>query len=150
GRRTGYAAIAASIETASFMSDVIPIPLSEPFLAGNARSYLEECLTTNQVSSIGPFVERFEREFAAYVGVRHAVACTSGTAAIHVAMRLLGVGDGDEVLVPTLTFIASANPVAYERARPVLVDSEPVTWNIDPGLVVEELDRRARRGERQP
>jgi dTDP-4-amino-4,6-dideoxygalactose transaminase len=129
------------------MSD---LPLSEPWLAGNARRYIQECFDTNFVSSVGPFVDRFEREFAAYVGSRFAVACSSGTAAIHVALRLLGVVAGDEVFVPTLTFIASANPVAYERAIPVLVDSEDQTWNLDPTLVAEELDRRARQGLRQP
>jgi dTDP-4-amino-4,6-dideoxygalactose transaminase len=126
------------------------IPLSEPWLTGNARSYLDECIETNFVSSVGPFVERFEHEFAAYVGARHAVACASGTAALHVALKLAGVHDGDEVWVPTLTFIASANPVAYERAVPVLVDSEPDTWNVDCSLMIEELYRRARTGAVQP
>jgi dTDP-4-amino-4,6-dideoxygalactose transaminase len=130
------------------MSD--KIPLSEPNLGGNARRYLDECLTTNFVSSVGPFVERFEREFAAYVGARHAVACASGTAAIHVTLRLLGVEAGDEVVVPTLTFIASANPVLYQHARVLLVDAERETWNMDPALVAEELDRRARLGLVQP
>src|SRR5437899_8928223 len=107
------------------------VPLAEPCLDGNARQYIDECIATNFVSSVGPFVERFEREFAAYVGSRHAVACASGTAAIHVALRLLGVEAGDEVVVPTLTFVASANPVAYERAAPLLVDAERETWNMD-------------------
>jgi aminotransferase in exopolysaccharide biosynthesis len=126
------------------------IPLSEPSIGGNARRYLDECLETNFVSSVGPFVERFEREFAAYVGARHAVACASGTAALHVAFRLLGIGPEDEVIVPSLTFIASANPVAYERAQVLLVDSERETWNLDPALVLEELARRERTGRRQP
>jgi aminotransferase in exopolysaccharide biosynthesis len=134
------------------MSDVpsARIPLCEPVLAGNERAYLDECLRTNFVSSVGPFVERFEQSFAAYVGAKHAVACASGTAAIHVALRLCGVDAGDEVFVPTLTFIASANPIAYERATPVLIDAEPRTWNMDPALVVEELERRHRLGLRQP
>lgn len=126
------------------------IPLSEPNLEGNTRAYLEECVATNFVSSVGPFVDRFEREFAAYVGARFAVACASGTAAIHVALRLLDVGAGDEVWVPSLTFIASANPVAYERASVVLVDSETTTWNADPALIVDELQRRAQHRLRQP
>jgi dTDP-4-amino-4,6-dideoxygalactose transaminase len=127
-----------------------PIPLCEPTLRGpNVRAYIEECVATNFVSSVGPFVDRFERDFAAYVGARYAVACASGTAALHVAMRLLGVGDGAEVLVPTLTFIASANPVVYERARVVLCDSERATWNMDPALACEEIERRARTGARQ-
>lgn len=126
------------------------IPLAVPSLAGREAQYLQECVTTNFVSSVGPFVDRFEREFARFVGARHAVACASGTAAIHVALRLCGIGPQDEVLVPTLTFIASANPIAYERARPVFVDSERETWNVDPDLIVAELDRRARAGRRQP
>jgi dTDP-4-amino-4,6-dideoxygalactose transaminase len=126
------------------------IALCEPSIGGNARRYLDECLETNFVSSVGPFVDRFEREFAAYVGARFAVACASGTAALHVAFRLLGVGPEDEVLVPSLTFIASANPVAYERGRVVLVDSERETWNLDPALVIDELERRAQSGRKQP
>ncbi len=126
------------------------IPLAEPLLAGNERAYLLECLDTNFVSSVGPFVLRFEQEFAARTGSRFAVACSSGTAALHVAMRLVGVEPGDEVFVASLTFVASANPIVYERGIPVFVDSERETWNMDPGLVVEELDRRARLGLRQP
>ncbi len=124
--------------------------LAEPSIGGNAAAYLTECLTTNFVSSVGPFVSRFEREFADAVGARFAVACASGTAAIHLALRVLDVGPGDDVLLPTLTFVASANPVAYERAIPVLVDSEARTLNMDPDLVVSELERRAREGRRQP
>ncbi|HEX2755120.1 MAG TPA: DegT/DnrJ/EryC1/StrS family aminotransferase [Candidatus Limnocylindrales bacterium] len=126
------------------------IPLAEPTIGGNAAAYLQACLDTNYVSSVGPFVERFETEFAAAVGSRFAVACASGTAAIHLALRVLGVGPGDEVFVPTLTFVASANPVAYVGATPVFVDSEEATFNLDPALVVGELDRRARLGLRQP
>jgi dTDP-4-amino-4,6-dideoxygalactose transaminase len=126
------------------------IPLSVPHLCGNEARYLEECVRTNYVSSVGPFVDRFEREFASFVGAPHAVACASGTAALHLAMRLLEVGRGDEVFVSTLTFAASVNAVLYERATPVLVDSERETWNMDPALVVEEMDARARDGRRQP
>jgi dTDP-4-amino-4,6-dideoxygalactose transaminase len=126
------------------------IPLAEPTIGGNAGRYLQECLETNYVSSVGPFVERFETEFAAVVGSRHAVACASGTAAIHLALRVLGIGSGDEVLVPSLTFVASVNPITYVGATPILVDSEPATWNLDPELVVGELDRRARLALRQP
>lgn len=133
------------------MTDALDrIPLAEPSIGGNAAAYLMECLETNFVSSVGPFVERFERAFAEAVGARFAVACASGTAAIHLSLAALGVKPGDDVLVPTLTFVASANPIAYVGATPVLVDSEPRTYNLDPGLVVEELDRRARQGVRQP
>ncbi len=126
------------------------IPLSEPSIGGNAAAYLQACLDTNFVSSVGPFVERFEREFAAAVGAAHAVACASGTAAFHLAFLVLDVGPGDDVLVADLTFVASANPIVYVGARPVLVDAEAATYNMDPALVVAELDRRAAAGERQP
>jgi dTDP-4-amino-4,6-dideoxygalactose transaminase len=130
------------------MSDTIP--LAEPYLAGNEAAYLEECLQTNYVSSVGPFVDRLERAFAEYVGAAHAVACSSGTAAIHVALRAVGVGRDDEVLVPSLTFIASANAITYLDGRATLVDSEPATWNMDPGLVTEEIARRVRAGRSLP
>lgn len=151
---TGRTPLAATAVTgASDMSPGRPggsIPLAEPTISGNAARYLAECLETNFVSSIGPFVERFESEFAARVGARHAVACASGTAALHLAMHAIGLGPGDEVLVPTLTFVASANPVRYRGATVILVDSEPETMNMDPGLVVDELNRRTRLGLRQP
>lgn len=126
------------------------IPLAEPLIGGNAAAYLEECLSSNFVSSVGPFVRRFEEAFASAVGSRYAVACASGTAAIHLALLVLDVGPGDEVLVPSLTFVASANPIRYVGATPVFVDSEAETLNADPLLIVEELDRRARAGARQP
>jgi dTDP-4-amino-4,6-dideoxygalactose transaminase len=126
------------------------IPLAEPYLAGNEARYLAECVETNFVSSVGPFVERFEQEFASFVGAKHAVACSSGTAALHVALRVAGVGPNDEVFVPAFTFIASANAVTYLGARPTFVDSETRTWNADPGLVIDELERRHRLGLPMP
>jgi dTDP-4-amino-4,6-dideoxygalactose transaminase len=126
------------------------IPLIEPQLGGNEARYLAECVRTNQVSSVGPFVERFEREFAAAVGAPHAVACVSGTAALHVALRLSGAGPGRTVAVSTFTFIASVNPVRYTGAEPLLVDSEPRTWNLDAQLLHDEVVRRARLGRSLP
>jgi dTDP-4-amino-4,6-dideoxygalactose transaminase len=131
------------------MSDGL-IPLAIPSLEGNAATYLQECLDTNFVSSVGPFVRRFETEFAAYVGEQHAIACSNGTAAIHVALRVAGVEPGDEVFVSDFTFVATVNPIAYLGARPVLVDADVETWNMSPAIVVEELDRRARSGARMP
>ena len=131
------------------MSDA-SIPLSVPNLSGHERRYLQECLETNFVSSVGPFVSRFEEAFGRSVVAPHAVACASGTAAIHVALQVAGIGAGDEVLVSDFTFIATVNPILYVGARPVLVDADEATWNIDPVLVAEELDRRAARGLRQP
>src|SRR5206468_4107196 len=93
-------------------------------------------------STVGPQIDAFEREFAARIGAPAAVALGSGTAAMHLGLRLLGVGPGDVVLVPTLTFIASVNPITYLGARPVFVDSSRDTWNIDPELLGEALRQR--------
>ncbi|GLH73049.1 aminotransferase DegT [Geothrix limicola] len=120
------------------------INLAEPNLSGNEMAYLRQCVDTNFVSSVGPFVTQFEQAFAQFVGSPHAVAISNGTAAIHMALILAGVGPGDEVIVSDFTFAASGNPIFYQGARPILVDSEMDTWNLDPALVVEELDRRAR------
>ena len=108
------------------------IPLSVPYLNGNEWDYIKECLDTNWVSSAGKFVDRFEGELAEYVGSDYAVATVNGTAAIHIALKLLGVDEGDKVLVPALTFIASVNPINYCNAEPVFLDSERETYNIDP------------------
>ncbi|MTD58426.1 DegT/DnrJ/EryC1/StrS family aminotransferase [Amycolatopsis pithecellobii] len=126
------------------------IPLAEPVLDGNEREYLLECLESGYLSSVGPLVERFEREFARAVGSAHAVACGSGTAALHVALRLAGAGPGKLVAVSDLTFIASANAVTYTGADILLVDSESATWNMNTQLLYEEVVRRAKRGERIP
>lgn len=101
---------------------------------------------SNWIAPLGPDVDAFEQEFAEYVGVAHATALSSGTAALHLALVLLGVGPGDEVVVPTLTFVASANAVRYVGAEPVFVDSDRRTWNLDPELLAEELEVRARAG----
>ena len=118
-----------------------PIPNAVPHLAGNEWRYLKECLDTNWVSSAGPFVERFEREVAARVGVAYAVATVNGTAALHVALLAAGVERDDEVLVPALTFIATANAVAYCGAHPVFMDSEERSWGMDAGKVADFLAR---------
>ena len=131
------------------MSD-IRIPLCEPFLGGNEAKYLQQCVDTNYVSSVGPFVGRFEREFAEFVGSPNAVACSSGTAALHVALRVAGVEPGDEVFVSDFSFIATVNPIVYLGARPVLVDADLETWNMDPQLLIDELGRRAAAGLTMP
>ena len=117
------------------------IPNAVPHLGGNEWKYLKECLDTNWVSSAGPFVDRFEREVAAYVGVPHAVATVNGTAALHVALLAAGVEPGDEVLVPSFTFIATAHAVAHCGAQPVFLDCEPVSWGLDPGKTADFLAR---------
>lgn len=126
------------------------IALAEPTLDGNEATYLRECIDSGYVSSVGPFVERFENEFAAALDIKHAVACASGTAALHVALRLAGAAPGRLVAVSDFTFIASANAITYTGADILLVDSEPQTWNMDTELLRDEVVRRAQRGQRLP
>jgi perosamine synthetase len=108
------------------------IPVCSPLLAGNELKYVEEALRGGWISSSGPFVERLERSFAEYVGARFAVTTTSGTTALHLACVALGLGPGDEVVMPTFTMIASAFAVCYTGAKPVFVDCERTTWTLDP------------------
>jgi perosamine synthetase len=120
------------------------IPLCVPSICGNEWLYVKECLDTRWVSSVGPFVDRFERLVADYVGTQYGVATSSGTAALHVALLVTGIQPDDEVLLPSLTFIAPANAVRYAGAWPVFVDSEPDYWQIDPERVVDFLNRECR------
>jgi perosamine synthetase len=106
-------------------------PVAEPVLAGNERNYVMDCIDSNWISSNGKYIEQFEGAFAELCRVRHAVSCSNGTAALHLALLALGLRPGDEVIVPTLTFVSTANAVLYCGGVPVFVDSEPVTWNID-------------------
>lgn len=106
--------------------------LSSPHMSGNEEKYIKDAFETNWVAPLGPNVEEFEKEIANYVGVNGAVAVSSGTAAIHLALSLLNVKNGDSVFCSTLTFVASANPILYQGAEPVFIDSEPETWNMSP------------------
>jgi perosamine synthetase len=117
------------------------IPLSVPHLVGNEWTYVKECLDTNWVSSAGPFVDRFEREMAQVAGTKYAVATVNGTAALHTALMLAGVGAGDEVVVSDLTFIAPANAVQYVGAYPVFVDAEQNYWQMDVQKLKDFLER---------
>jgi perosamine synthetase len=109
------------------------IPVAAPALVGNEKAYVMDCLESTWISSAGKYIVQFERAFAGFCGVRHGLSCSNGTVALHLALLALGIGPGDEVIVPTLTFVATANAVVYCGARPVFVDSEPETWNLDPG-----------------
>jgi dTDP-4-amino-4,6-dideoxygalactose transaminase len=122
------------------------IYLSPPDVSDVERRLLIEAFDSNWIAPLGPDVNAFEVEIAEYLGVASAVALSSGTAALHLALLELGVGAGDEVVIPTLTFAATANAVFYVGARPVFVDSDPATWNIDPALLEDELETRARQG----
>ena len=110
------------------------------------RRFVEEAFEENWISTVGRHLNELEREFAEYTGLS-AVALSSGTAGIHLGLKLLGVTDGDEVVSPTLTFAGGCNPILYERARPVFIDSERRSWNLDPELLTEFLEKRAKRGK---
>lgn len=120
------------------------IPLSVPTLAGNEARYLAECVTTGWVASGGPFVRRFEEQFVRVTGARGAVSVASGTTALHLALVELDIGPGDEVVVPSLTFIATANPVRYVGATPIFADVDPVTYTLDPASAHSVISERTR------
>jgi perosamine synthetase len=111
---------------------------------GNEKKYVLECLETGWISSIGRFIPLFEEAFAKYCSADYGVACTNGTSALHLALAGLGVGPGDEVVVPTLTYVATANAVRYCGARPVFIDSEPRTMTLDPRLLESCLSQRTK------
>ncbi len=113
--------------------------LSAPHMSGNEMNYINDAFETNWIAPLGPNVDAFEKEIANYVGVSEAVAVSSGTAAIHLALSLLDVKKGDKVFCSTLTFVASANPILYQGAEPVFIDSEPETWNMSPQALEEAL-----------
>jgi dTDP-4-amino-4,6-dideoxygalactose transaminase len=121
------------------------IYLSPPDVGDDERALLLDAFDSNWIAPVGAHVDAFEREIAEQAGVAHATALSSGTAGLHLALQLVGAGPGDEVLVPTLTFVASANAVHYVGAEPVFVDCDERTWCLDPNLVADELAARARR-----
>src|SRR5215204_2708068 len=113
--------------------------LAEVVLAGNEKTYVLDCLETGWISGSGAYVRQFEEGFAEFCGTRHAIAVANGTVALHLGLVALGVGPGDEVIVPDLTYIASANAVTYCGATPVLTDVDPVTWTINPEDVARKI-----------
>jgi len=123
-----------------------PILLSTPHLSEHERDYVEEAFASNWIAPIGPNIDAFEREVAAEVSTAHAAALSSGTAAIHLGLQLLGVGEGDIVFTSSLTFIATANPILYLGAEPVFIDSEPGTWNMSPAALERALAAAEKRG----
>lgn len=118
------------------------IYLSPPHMSGREMKYIKEAFDQNWIAPLGPNVDAFEKDLANYCGVKHAAALSSGTAAMHLALIMLGVGRGDEVIAPTFTFSASINPIVYQGATPVLIDSEPDTWNMDPELLEKAIKDR--------
>jgi dTDP-4-amino-4,6-dideoxygalactose transaminase len=123
------------------------IYLSPPHMKGEEIKLVKKVFESNWIAPAGPDIGAFEREFALNNGSRYAAAVSSGTAALHLAMRILGIGKGDEVLCSSLTFCASATPVVFQGARPVFIDSDETSWNMDPGLLEEELKGCAKKGK---
>jgi len=120
------------------------IPVNEPLIAKNAKKYILNCLDTGWVSSAGAYIDQFEKKFARFCECKYAVSCTNGTAALHLALESLGIGKGDEVIIPTLTMIATAFAVFYTGAKPILVDSEKDTYNINPDLIEEKITKKTK------
>ncbi len=121
--------------------------LSSPHMSGHESKYIQKAFDQNFIAPLGPNVDAFETVLSSYTGVSHAAALRSGTAAIHLGLIMLGVGKGDEVIVSSFTFSASVNPIVYQGATPVLVDSEPSTWNMDPDLLEEAIRERRSLGK---
>lgn len=122
----------------------LKIPVAEPIIVGNELVYLKECVKTRWVSSLGPFVKKFEKRFANFCGVKYASTVANGTAALHVALLAAGIKAGDEVIVPNMTFVSTANAVVFCNAKPVFVDVDKHTWNIDPEKIDEKITKRTK------
>ena len=122
--------------------------LSPPHMSGNELKYIQQAFDTNWVAPLGPNVDAFEKEICTYLGANQAAALTSGTAAIHLALVILGVKSGDEVICQSFTFSGSANPILYQQAKPVFIDSEGDSWNIDPNLMEIAIKDRIENGKK--
>ena len=122
----------------------IKIPVYEPVLGAAERENVLRCLDTNWISSKGEFIQAFENEFAQYTGVDHAISVCNGTVALHLALLALGIGPGDEVIVPTFTYVASVNAIAYVGATPVFVDSLSDTWQVDPADIERKISPKTK------
>lgn len=119
-------------------------PVYRPQLNGNEKKYVSECLDSTWISSKGKFISKFEEEFAKFIKSKYAIAVPNGTIALHLALLALGIGPGDEVIVPTLTYVASANAVTYTGAKPVFADSLPDTWQIDPDDIEKKITKKTK------
>jgi perosamine synthetase len=120
------------------------IPVYRPSIGELEKRYVAEAMESGWISSRGAFLDRFEKDFAAYMGCSNGIAAANGTVALHLAFAALGIGPGDEVIVPTFTYVASVNAIAYTGATPVFVDSEPLYWNMDPALVEAAITPRTK------
>jgi len=120
------------------------IPVADVSLDGHELAYVTECITTGWISSLGKYVREFEERFSQFCGSKYGIATSNGTTAIHLALAVLGIGPGDEVIVPSLTFVATANAVVYTGAKPVFADSEWTSWNLDPARLEEKITPRTK------
>lgn len=120
------------------------IPVNEPLLNGNEKKYLNQCIDQAWISSEGPFVKKFEEDFSAYLGLKHGIAVCNGTAALEVAVAAAGIGQGDEVIMPTFTIISCALGIIRPGAKPVLVDAEPETWNMDTRRIEPKITKKTK------
>ena len=124
------------------------IPVYAPLLDGREEKYVLDAVRSGWISSLGRYVNRFEEDFARFCGVRNAVSVSNGTVALHLALHALGIAPGDEVIVPSLTFVATANSVHYTGATPIFADVDAETWCIDPADVARRITPRTRPGQR--
>ena len=120
------------------------ISIAEPVFNGNEKKYLMECIDTGWVSANGRFVNEFQEKFAEYCGSKYAIACANGTVTLMLIMKALNIGPGDEVIMPKLTYVATANAVASCGAKPVFVDSDPDTWNVDPNAIEAAINHHTK------
>ena len=116
-------------------------------MGGDELDFVRQAFESNYIAPLGPMVDAFEREFAEYTGIPHCVALSSGTAAMHLALRHLGIGPGDEVFASTLTFIGSVTPIVFEGATPVFIDADRTSWNMDPDLLAAALEACSKKGQ---
>ena len=120
------------------------IPISSSDLKGNEQKYLSECISTNWVSSQGSYIKQFENKFSEFLNVSYSLTCSNGTTALHLALLALGIKEGDEVIVPSFTFIATVNTILYCKAKPVFVDIDPITWCLDPDDVENKITSKTK------
>jgi len=119
-------------------------PVYQPSLKGNEKKYVDDCLDSTWISSKGKYIKLFEESFSEFVKINHSVAVSNGTVALHLALLALGIGEKDEVIVPTFTYVASVNAIKYVNAKPVFVDSDPQTWQIDPTKIREKIKKKTK------
>ena len=119
-------------------------PVYQPSLKGNEKKYVNDCLESTWISSKGKYVNLFEESFSKFTNIKYSAVVSNGTVALHLALLALGIREGDEVIVPTFTYIASVNAITYVNAKPVFVDSDPLTWQINPSKIREKISKKTK------